>query len=910
MHHSPISRPKLTGLTAFLCLLLLPVAGLHAQVISTIAGAGGIGFSGDGGPALGALFSNPISVTPGQPNTIFISDFDNFRIRKVNLLTNVITTIAGSGTAGFTGDGGPAINARMRNPGDLVADEYGNVYFCDGNNFRVRRIDAVTGQIRTVLGGGGIPYGGGSAVAVNAGISYPNALAMGKNGEYLFVALWPSSYIVRLDLSTGIMTQVAGNGGNDDLGDGGPAIAASFRMPMGLAVDPDDNLYIADAQAHRVRRVGTNGNITTVAGTGTVGYTGDGAAAAVAALSGPTGVGIDPAGNLFIADRGNNLVRKVDMLTGLISVAAGSGGYGFAGDGLQANSPCVQLADPHKVRFDDAGNYFISDQSNGRIRMVRPGAAPPTSAPSISIISDNSAVCSNTPVNFTATAINTSGTTSYQWKVDNVNVGSNGNSFSISTLTDGQVVSCVLTTGSGCGPDLAVTSNELSIDITPQVTASVTVEASDLVICAGETASFTATALNGGSNPLYQWSVDGVNAGTNSPTLVLTNVGNFTRVTCTLTSNAGCLTSSDPVISSEVVIAATAPFDPSVSIEAQFGPFCSGSMAYFGALSNATQLSPVYEWTVNGVPAGTNNQGFSSNSLHDGDLIRCRIILDPSVTCLLNTTALSNEIVAQINENPPVSLVVTANDNELCQGETAALTAVAANAGTGASFQWIVNGNDVSGATSPVFSGTVRNNDRVSCRLTPGADACPSAVIVSDPVNFLVSAPPVITVASPEIYISAGNSAQLPVTLSNDVTDFEWSPAGLLQSATTASPVTLPLSTDQVFSITASNAAGCSTTAYLTVKIYTDLFIPTAFTPNNDGINDVFRIPPGVNMELDEFAVFNRWGQKVFATKNTGTGWDGTRLGEALPAGVYVYQLSGRQSQKKVYVKGTVTLVR
>ncbi|RYY60802.1 MAG: T9SS type B sorting domain-containing protein [Chitinophagaceae bacterium] len=881
-----------------------------SQVISTVAGSTA-GFSGDGGPALNARFSNPISVAPGPGNTLYISDFYNFRIRKVNLSTGVVTTVAGNGTQGYSGDNGPAINARLESPGDLVVDDAGNVYFCDMMNYCVRRIDGVTGIITTVIGRGAIPYNGGSAVATSVRILIPQALAMGKNGESVYLVTVPSPYVVRLDVATGMIDQFAGNGNNTTAGDGGNALDASFQYPSGLALAPGGELFIADALAHRIRLVAANGTISTMAGSGNAGYVGDGSAATAAYLQGPTGVGIEPGtGNVYIADRDNQVIRMVDISTGVITTVAGHGVRGFGGDGLIANSACVFLNDPHKVRFDAAGNYYISDQSNNRIRKVTPGAAPPPSAPTLLISATSNSPCAGTLVEFTAVATNTSGTTSYQWKVDNVNNGSNSPDFAISNLADGQVVTCEMTTGSGCGADVTVISNALPVTRLPAVTPTITITSLTSFGCDNGTLDFSATITNGGSSPEYQWKVDGVNTGGNQPTLQISSTVGTPVVTCLLRSDVQCATPSGTVTSNTLSIPVYPASVPTVTIVSSAGVYCAGESASFEASNNLGPYSPIYQWMVNGINVGGSTQVFTSNSLADGDVISCHVAATVPAGCLVPADAVSDGLVVSINNAAPASISITADDNELCAGDTARFNATALNAGTGAAFSWMVNGADLAGANGPVLSGTFRDADKISCRLVPGMGACSPGNPVSNIVQMTVHPKPVLTADKEEIFISPGNSASLNVNVSPASSSYTWSPADLLLTTTVLNPTTRPLTQDVVFSIEAGTPFGCTSSKSVAVKIFTDLFIPTAFTPNNDGINDLFRIPDGTGINLDDFSIFNRWGGKVFTTKDSSKGWDGTQLGQPLPAGVYVFRISGKQGDKKIFVKGTVTLVR
>ena len=292
---------------------------------------------------------------------LYIAEWNNNRIRKVNS-AGVISTVAGTGTAGFSGDGGAATAAQLSNPQDVALDAAGNLYIADVNNNRIRKVDS-SGNISTVAGGGSSLGDGGAATAAQLGA--PRSVALDGAGN-LYIADWSDHRIRKVD-SSGNISTVAGTGTQGFSGDGAAATAAQLDSPWDVAVDGSGNLYIADRNNNRIRKVNSAGNISTVAGTGTAGFSGDGAAATAAQLQNPQGVALDGAGNLYIADRGNQRIRKVDS-AGVISTVAGNGMAGFGGDSGAATA--AQLWDPSRVALDGAGNLYIVDRVNDRIRKV------------------------------------------------------------------------------------------------------------------------------------------------------------------------------------------------------------------------------------------------------------------------------------------------------------------------------------------------------------------------------------------------------------------------------------------------------------------------------------------------------------------------------------------------------------
>ncbi len=337
-------------------------------VITTVAGTGGAGFVGDGGPAANAGLWNPQGVAIDVLGNAYIADTANSRIRRVDATADVISTIAGTGAGGFASDGGPATSAQLAGPQGLAMDALANLYIADAAGHGVRRTDAATGVITTVAGTGAPGFAGDGGPAVGASLWNPQGAALDASGN-LYIADTSNQRIRRVDAATAVITTVAGSGVYGFTGDGGVATGASFRSPGGVALDGAGNLYIADTNNHRVRRVdATTAVVTTVAGTGVVGFTGDGGAAASARLAYPYGVAVDGQGNLYIADTNNQRIRRVDSASGVIATVAGNGTATFAGDGMPAVS--ASLSYPEGVALDALGNVHIADTSNGRLRVV------------------------------------------------------------------------------------------------------------------------------------------------------------------------------------------------------------------------------------------------------------------------------------------------------------------------------------------------------------------------------------------------------------------------------------------------------------------------------------------------------------------------------------------------------------
>jgi hypothetical protein len=305
--------------------------------------------------------------------------------------TPFIYNFAGNGTAGFRGDGGRATDAAINNPFGPAFDKAGNLYFADNTNNRVRKIVAGTGIITTVAGIGTSGYSGDGAAATSAQLNGPTSVALDSAGN-LYIADTNNQVVRRVDRQTGLIGTYAGNGTEGYSGDGQAATSAEVANVNGIAVDGVDNLYLADSGNNRIRMVAAGtGIISTVAGSGSAGYSGDGAAAINALLRSPSGVSFDRAGNLFIADTSNNAIRKVAVANGVITTIAGdsSGNAGYAGDGGPATS--ARLNAPTTVTVDSTGNVYIADSQNALIRKVN------SSNQSISTFAGDGSICS--PVN-------------------------------------------------------------------------------------------------------------------------------------------------------------------------------------------------------------------------------------------------------------------------------------------------------------------------------------------------------------------------------------------------------------------------------------------------------------------------------------------------------------------------------
>ena len=343
-------------------------------IVHSIAGTGAANYTGDGGTADTATFNNPAGLFVDAANNIYICDLMNNVIRKIDATTNMVSTIAGNGYlagtyyGGFTGDGGPATAAELDEPTAICLDATGNIYICDGANERVRKIDAATGIINTIAGLGAFGMSSGDGgPAVDAYLEEISDLFIDASGNIYLVE--DVNSVRKID-RYGIINTIAGNAGQGYNGDGIPANTCKLYYPSSVYCDAGGNIYIGDGNNMRVRKINTSGIISTFAGTGTVQYSGDGGPAINAELFTPQKACADAAGNIYFTDQGNNRIRKINSF-GIIVTVAGNGvtsAGSYSGDGGPATD--AQLSGPAGICIDRTGNVYFADLGNKRIRRI------------------------------------------------------------------------------------------------------------------------------------------------------------------------------------------------------------------------------------------------------------------------------------------------------------------------------------------------------------------------------------------------------------------------------------------------------------------------------------------------------------------------------------------------------------
>ncbi|MDP4262580.1 MAG: gliding motility-associated C-terminal domain-containing protein [Bacteroidota bacterium] len=737
---------------------------LGSGTIATVAGSDTYGHSGDGGFSVGATLQSPYDLCIDNNNNLYITEWGGHYIRKINISTGIISTVAGNGSGGYGGDGGPAASAILNRPQGIFCDASGNIYFADTYNSRIRKIDAVSGIITTVAGTGVASYSGDGGPAINAGTPYPVDVSIDGSGNIYFIEVFSgnTSRVRKINAATGIISTVAGNSSYAYSGDGGPATAASLFDPSGLFVD------------------------------------------------GP--------GNIYISEYDDSRIRKVDISSGIINTVAGTGVNGFSGDAGQALN--ATLYDPMGLCLATNGDMFVADNNNHRIRKISPVMTlPPAISPGITISASATAICPGTPVTFTSTVTNPGvNPVLFGWEVNGNQVSTNPATFTTSALNNGDMVACKLFV-TECNNTFFTNSNFITMTGGQASPPLISIVADDTTICTGQNVVFTAIPQNAGTNPTYQWKLNGTNTGTNS-------------------------------------------------------------------------------------------SSFSATGLSNGDKISCTIMSDPLFSCGLPLSTNSDTITMIVSAVLSPSISIAASGNDICPGTPVTFTANVQNAGASPTYQWKVNGLPA-GNSNPVFTySNFSNNDQVICEIAPGAGGCSGNPVSSAAELITVKPLPVIILLPADTTVYIGTQVQLQANIPGGTSSFQWTPASMLTNPNSLNPLTVSLYKNTGFELTVISPDGCTATVRDSIKIFLKLFMPTAFTPNGDGLNDIYRIPEGVRMSLTDFSIYDRWGNRVFRTNDLNKGWDGKSGGIKIDSGVFVYIVSGSDDNGPVFLKGTFLLIR
>lgn len=354
--------------TVFACLVFVfPAALLSASEVVNLAGTGKAVFTGDGGAATQAGVGGPFGVSLGPDGALYVCEISNHVIRRIDEKTGIISTVAGSGKQGYAGDGGSATEALLNEPYEVRFDIKGNMFFVEMMNHIVRKVDAKTGVISTVAGTGKSGFSGDGGPATKAMLKVPHSITLDKNGD-IYICDIGNHRIRKVDSQTGMISTFAGTGEKKLTPDGAGLAGTPLNGPRALDFDGKHSLYLALREGNAVYRIDLKTEtLHHLAGTGKKGYTGDGGDAKQALLSGPKGIAVGPDDDIYLADTESHTIRVIRRETGTIHTIVGDGKLG---DGPGGKPGKCRLARPHGVYVDGRGNVYIGDSSNHRVRKL------------------------------------------------------------------------------------------------------------------------------------------------------------------------------------------------------------------------------------------------------------------------------------------------------------------------------------------------------------------------------------------------------------------------------------------------------------------------------------------------------------------------------------------------------------
>ncbi len=602
------------------------------------------------------------------------------------------------------------------------------------------------------------------------------------------------------------------------------------------------------------------------------------------------------------------------------NVNGGSVTYNFMVNGLtvQNNSSNIYttttLVNSDVVRCEINITNALCLTSNTALSNSIIAAVAPFLLPTVLLSSNtNGVACSGAPIVFTATASNTStGVVAYNFRVNGLSAqNGSSNIFTTTTLANADVVTCTIAIVGGlCLQAPTALSNNFIANISANYAPTVSLSLNtSLPICAGSNVSFSAIAANiNGGSVTYIFKVNGSNVQSGAANSFTTNaLAHADVVTCDISITGGTCLLNNTAASNSVNMVITPVLQPIVRIVSSVTNICVGLPVTYSATVINGGASPILQWKLNGQNVGSNSNTYTTTTLSSTDIVTC--VLTSNLPCVTSAIVSSNAIQVSVDNSAQPSLTISANKVVICKDDEVIFTASPLNTSNAITYQWKLNGLNV-GNNSPSYSSSnLNNNDVVHCDMTTKA-SCSVSPYISNSVTMIVKPKPVITFGLGNTSILFESSITLSATLSGNIASYAWSPTNSLTNYTSLTPIAKPLVTT-LYNLQATTTDNCKAESSLKITVLRGIYIPNAFTPNGDGINDLFRIPATAALaSIKSFTIFNRYGVPVFVTSDKSKGWDGFYKGAEAPTGSYIYIISGNDVKGEVLLKGTILLIR
>lgn len=550
--------------------------------------------------------------------------------------------------------------------------------------------------------------------------------------------------------------------------------------------------------------------------------------------------------------------------------------------------------------------------SSGDWLLIKIGAEGAPSLPtSVTIDRTTAAICSGQPASLHASLLNAGILTSFQWTKNGVVVGENSPDYTSSDLKENDLISCTVIPDGSCEIGASVAYDELQISLKPELSQpDIKITASTDVLCECKAVVFRATIANIGVKPSYTWFVNGKRNWSNQDILMVDKMNLGDIVYCEYSDASSCFPGGK-ITSNSIQYLSGGSASAAITISTASAEVCAGSPVRINAATVNAGINPTYTWTVNGQVVGTNADSIILDAPKNGDRVQCSLKVDAAFTCVSNTDVSSEEIQLTVRPKMTPSVSLSTPSNNLCQGQDLTLTVEGQDLGTMPQYRWMISGQASDQTTGTFRSNRILDKDEIYCIVTPGDDVCGASPMASERIIFNVFEIPKLLVYPADTIVMRNAAVQLHASVTGDYSSLMWTPAALVTDATNLNPMTIPMQESAELKLIVTNENNCTVTAVSKIKVRTALFMPNAFTPNADGRNDIFRIPQGTTINLIEFSVYNRWGNKLFSTNDISKGWTGRDgSGKLLDSGAYIFMVRGSDDKGAVMQKGTVLLIR